>query len=110
MDVRLLARNSVELLRLEHVLQDAAPIQIVLLRNLGAQLCQQILNDLLLLLLDLLLNDLLEVTVHYVEELVQQLGNGLLIDVLEQSVDDDRSWGVDVGDQLLLLSVDQKSH
>lgn len=107
-DVVALANDVVELLGLNHVLDDAAGIEVVLFGGFRSELLNQLLHHLLLCVLNLLAKGLLEVVVLNTEELVEELGDGLLVDVVEQAVDDIRSGREHVGNQVLLLSVDQE--
>lgn len=43
-------------------------------------------------------------------EFIEEFGYGLLVDVVDQVVDDLRAGGEHVGEELLLLAVEQEGH
>lgn len=73
------------------------------------KLLDEFIDNFLLFLLDLGSEIPIEVCIHDVHELVENFSNALLVQVLQQAVEYVRVWSKYVGDDLLLLPIDQEN-
>ena len=106
--VLLFTDQVVEILDLEHILDDSASIKVVFLRFFWAERLNEGSNSHLLLGFDLSKNFWLVIGINESQEFVEDFRNGLLVNMLHEIIDHSRLWSENEREELLLLSADQK--
>ena len=96
-----LADDVVEFFDLEHVLDDGAAVQVVLIGNIRAELVDQFGNGELLLGLDFSHDLWLEIAIDLSQKLVDNPRNIILVDVREHLLDDFEAYSKNIWNELL---------